>query len=242
MAETGIELRVPRVRDGSYYPALLEPRRRAQPGRLAHERAPDRQRVARAAQAHAQRERLRQQPPPQARARGPQPERLDGRGQSIPVGVIGNHQRQFDHPLPCALAHAHPALEVDALARPVHLAVVEYKPAYRIGLRLFVPAAAFLPVVIGVLGEKRNIVTAPCDKQIHTFGRGCIGEWKAKHTIGARDHTCGGPDFFALDGRAVREREHRRPSLVGEQRDRLRHRVALRLAPCLVLREVDPLD
>ena len=35
--------------------------------------------------------------------------RLDGRGQSVPVGVIGNHQRQFDAALPGAGAHPHPA-------------------------------------------------------------------------------------------------------------------------------------
>ena len=34
---------------------------------------------------------------------------FDGRGQAVPVGVIGNHQRQFDAALPGAGAHPHPA-------------------------------------------------------------------------------------------------------------------------------------
>ena len=34
---------------------------------------------------------------------------LDGRGQSVPVGMVGNHQRQFDAALAGAGAHPHPA-------------------------------------------------------------------------------------------------------------------------------------
>ena len=35
--------------------------------------------------------------------------RLDGRGQAVPVGMIGDHQRQFDAALAGARAHPHPA-------------------------------------------------------------------------------------------------------------------------------------